>query len=312
MRADGVGVIGLGHMGQAVVRRFLAAQLPVHVHDLRPEATSALVAEGAIDAGSAGAMADAVATIIVCVDSEAASLAIAEEVAGGSRLRDYVETSTIGPDAIGLIDRRLAGASVVDAPVSGGPHAISEGRLSTYLAGAPAAIDRVRSLIDRLASTVIVVGDRPGMAQIAKLVNNAISLSSMVISCEAITVGVAAGLDPQTLLDAVNAGTGRNSATLSKIPTAIMPGSFDYGGPVGLAEKDLGLYRELAASVGIDADSTLASAQASIRETIRWLGPAADYSEMIRVFESATGVRVRSTDERDPGQETDAPSERSS
>jgi len=300
MRAEGVGVIGLGHMGEAVVRRLLASQVPVHVHDIRPEATSALVAEGAIRAESAGAMSDAVATIIVCVDSEAASLAIAEEAAGGSRLRDYIETSTIGPDAIGLIDRRLAGVSVIDAPVSGGPRAISEGRLSTYVAGEPHAIDRVRPLLDRLASTTIVVGDRPGMAQITKLVNNAISLSSMVISCEAITVGVAAGVDPQTLLDAVNAGTGRNSATLSKIPTAIMSGRFDYGGPVGLAEKDLELYRDLAASVGIEAESTLASAQASIRETIRWLGPAADYSEMIRVFESATGVRVRSSDEQYP------------
>jgi len=292
-RADVIGVVGLGHMGAAFADRALALGLDVQVHDVRPEAVAALVDRGAAAAESVGAMADRVGTIIVCVDSVTASLEIASAAAAGARLRQYVETSTVGPAAMARIVTSLPGVAVIDAPVSGGPRAIRSGTLSTYLAGDPDAIDALSPWLASIASTRLVVGERPGMAQIAKLVNNAISLSSMVISCEAIAVGVAAGVPAEILLEAVNAGTGRNSATLSKIPASILTRRFDYGGPVGLAQKDLELYRELAASVGVDEESTVASAQASIVATIGRLGPAADYSEMMRVFEAATGVEVR-------------------
>jgi hypothetical protein len=57
--------------------------------------------------------------------------------------------------------------------------------------------------------------------------------------------------------------------------------------------KDLELYRTAAAAVGLTGELTVDSALRSIRETIERYGGQADYSEMIRVFEDATGVEVR-------------------
>ena len=293
---DVIGLVGLGNIGGAMARRLLAAGEEVHVVDTRPEAVARLVAEGAHAQPSVRALADAADVILVALPNARASRDVAAEAALGRRVRRYLETSTLGPEVIGELRGLLGSVALVDAPVSGGPSAIEEGRLTVYLAGSAEDLDRVTPWLSHLASTLLVVGEEPGLAQIAKLVNNAISLSSMVISCEAVTVGVAAGIPAQTVLDAVNAGTGRNSATTAKIPRAILTGRFDYGGPVGLAVKDLELYRAAAAAAGLHGELTVDSAVRAIRATVDRLGADVDYSEMIRIFEDATGVQVRATD----------------
>ncbi|QJW83842.1 NAD-binding protein [Ramlibacter terrae] len=122
--------------------------------------------------------------------------------------------------------------------------------------------------------------------------NNAISAAAMVASCEAVVLGVQAGLDAGTLVDAINAGSGRNAGTLDKFPKAILPGTFDYGGPVGLMLKDLSLFIDEAAARGLPAGMAQAAFAGWSRSVAR-VGGEADYSELIRPYEDDAGVQVR-------------------
>ena len=107
---------------------------------------------------------------------------------------------------------------MLDAPISGGTKGAEDGTLTSIVSGAPGTVHEVRSVLSDLARNVFVVGDRPGLAQTCKLVNNALSLTAMMLTSEAIVAGVAAGLDARTMIDVINVSTGRNSATLDKFP----------------------------------------------------------------------------------------------
>ncbi len=205
-----------------------------------------------------------------------------------------METSTVGPSAVRALARRMAPheVAVIDAPVSGGPRGAEAGTLSLMHAGAPEAVAQALPQLRTIAGRLFDVGAEPGLAQVCKLVNNAISAAGMIAACEATVVGVKAGLDPATLLDAINAGSGRNAGTLDKFPKAILPGTFDYGGPMGLMLKDLSLFIEEAHALGVKSLLAPATLQAW-EEAVQRTGGQADYSMVIRHMEIDAGVQVR-------------------
>ena len=64
---------------------------------------------------------------------------------------------------------------------------------------------------------VFVIGDKPGMAQTMKLANNFLSATAMAATSEAVAMGVKAGLDPAVMIDVINAGSGRNTASDAEV-----------------------------------------------------------------------------------------------
>jgi 3-hydroxyisobutyrate dehydrogenase-like beta-hydroxyacid dehydrogenase len=293
-----VGFIGVGHMGGAMARRLLEAGIPLAVHDRDQAAVAALQSRGACSVDSPRAMADLAEIVFLCLPSVQAQKDVCAGPSGllaGSAVRIVVETSTVGPASLQELAAALRprGIAVVDAPVSGGPRGAAAGTLSVMVSGAPEAIEAIEPLLRILAGKRFDVGHAPGLAQVCKLVNNAISAAGMVAACEATVVGVKAGLDADTLLAAINAGSGRNAGTLDKFPAAILPGSFDYGGPLGLMLKDLRLFIDQAQALGVSgrlAPATLAAWQ----EAVDRVGPEADYSRLIQPMEADAGVEVRS------------------
>ena len=113
----------------------------------------------------------------------------------------------------------------------------------------------------------------------------------MIAAFEAMVMGVKAGLDPQTLLDIINASTGRNSATLEKIPDRVLPRTF--GGHVSTGVKDLELYVHESEKLGVPVWIA--------RKALEVFHEAIEYGiggEMLRVIEyiesRAGGVEVKS------------------
>ncbi len=288
------GFIGLGHMGGALARRLLAAGFPLVVHDLSAAACARFRALGATVCAPARVVADRAAIVFLCLPSVGAAQMVARELATGKALKIVVETSTVGPASVREMAATLSahGIAVVDAPVSGGPKGAEAGTLSVMHAGAADHVATVRPQLQALAGKVFDVGAQPGLAQVCKLVNNAISAAAMVASCEGVVLGVQAGLDAGTLVEAINAGSGRNAATLDKFPKSILPGTFDYGGPVGLMLKDLSLFIEEAGARGLPAGMAQA-AFAGWPQAVERVGADADYSELIRPYEDDAGVQVR-------------------
>ena len=293
------GFVGLGHMGGAIARRLLAAGVSLVVHDRDPRAADALVALGARAAATPAAVADQAQVVFMCLPSVQASREVAAALAGGSAMQVLVETSTVGPSALRDLVQLMAphGIAVVDAPVSGGPSAAAAGTLSLMHSGSQEAVAAVMPQLEAIAGKRFDVGAEPGLAQVCKLVNNAISAAGMIAACEATVLGVKAGLDAGTMLAAINAGSGRNAATLDKFPRAILPGTFDYGGPLGLMIKDLTLFIDEARAHGVSglmAPATRDAWQQAVDRT----GGDADYSMVIRHMEQDAGVEVRNKQTR--------------
>lgn len=292
-----IGFIGCGHMGGAMAARLIEKGYELVVLDRNAEMLEPLVARGAAVAPSPRDVADRAELVFACLPSHEASLAVAtgvDSVAGGKAMKIYVEASTLGPATIEQIAQHLAasGVAVADMPVSGGPKWAAEGRLTAILAAEPDVRKVLEPVLADLARQVFVVGDKPGLAQVAKLVNNAISIAGMVVASEAIVMGVKSGVDADVLLDVINASTGRNSATADKFPRAVLTRSFDYGGPLAIGIKDLEQYLQLGQDLNTPTEvGALISRlwQAAVTEG----GPNQDYSEMVRYFERRAGVEVK-------------------
>ncbi len=289
------GFIGLGHMGGALAGRLLSAGHPLVVHDLDEAATRPFAEAGARIARDAAEVAECASVVFLSLPSIDATRSVTGRLVGGGALRVVVETSTVGPAAVRELAHALGtrGVAVVDAPVSGGPRAVRAGTLSVMHAGSAEAVGRVLPQLESISGRRFDVGSEPGLAQLCKLVNNAISAAGMIAACEATVVGAKAGLDADTMLAAINAGSGRNAATMDKFPASILTGRFDYGGPMGLMLKDLALYLAEAERVGVP-QTVVPATLGAWREAVERNGFDADYSCVIRHREVDAGVAVRS------------------
>ena len=95
------------------------------------------------------------------------------------------------------------------------------------------------------------IGEQPGLGQTMKVINNLLSATAITITSEAMVMGVKAGLDPTTMLDVINAGSGRNTATADKFPRCVVPRRFDFGFTTGLLYKDIKLCLDEAEALGM-------------------------------------------------------------
>jgi 3-hydroxyisobutyrate dehydrogenase-like beta-hydroxyacid dehydrogenase len=249
--SETIAFIGCGAMGAPIAERLIDAGYMVRLFDPRAEAMAPLVKRGGVAATSPRDAATGAAVAFACLPSPEVSRAVAldtDGVIGATSLRVYVEMSTIGSPAVQTIAAELAKKNIVtlDSPVSGGPRGARAGTLATMLAGEHTAFERVKPMLQALARNVFYVGDKPGLGQVVKLANNMISAAGMLAAFEASAMAVKAGVDARTLIETVNASTGRNSATMDKFPASVLTRSFDYGGKVSTMYKDVSLCLEEA------------------------------------------------------------------
>ena len=138
---------------------------------------------------------------------------------------------------------------------------------------------------------VFFVGEKAGLGQTLKLANNLMSQTAIAITAEALALGVKAGLDPQVMLDVLNASSGRNTASADKFPNHVLPRRFDFGFSTGLALKDVRLCLEEAAA--LDAPITLGAAvQQLLAETQDMFGPDSDCTCVARTVEARAGCEL--------------------
>lgn len=299
-----VGFIGLGAMGAAMAERLIGAGVPLVVVDPSAAARERLVALGAEAASSPAELGERVDLVFTCLPSANVSAAVitgADGLAGAGRVKVVVEMSTIGKQAVVPLAAALAarGKTLVDCPVSGGPRGARAGTLSAIVSGAPDALATVRPYLDLIAKNIFVVGDEPGLAQVMKLVNNLVSAANMAAAFEALVFGAKAGLDPDLMVAVVNASTGRNSATVDKVPQSVLTGRFDYGARLDIMYKDITLGLAEAEAVGVPT-WTLGTVGQLWRYCMMRGDGADDYTTVIKHIEDWAGVEVRSRAARSP------------
>ena len=164
-----------------------------------------------------------------------------------------VNTCTIGVPFVREIAAAMAaqGVTVVDCPISGGPPGARAGTLSVMVSGDPASIEKIRPMISQWGRTLTVAGDKPGAAQVLKLTNNILSAVALAATAEAFVMGAKGGLDPEIMVAAISAGSGRNSAVESKFPVSVLDRSFNYGAEMHILMKDIDLAIAQGEELGI-------------------------------------------------------------
>jgi len=294
-----VGFIGLGNMGFPMARRLIQENHNVIAFDTRSAALERVVALGARAASSPKDVANRAETVMASLPSPAASMEVATGDAGvieGSRIKRYVDLSTVGSQTAVRIHDRLAEREIVaiDSPVSGGVSGAEKGSLAIMVSGPRAEFEVVRTVLEAIGRP-LYVGEKPGSAQTMKLANNILAANVLVATAEVIVMGVKSGLDAGVMIDVLNAGSGATSASRDKFPRAILPRTFDYGFATGLMVKDVRLYLDEAKALGVPTD--VAETIAALWETAaRDQGLDSDFTTVIKPFEKAAGVTVGRVD----------------
>jgi 2-hydroxy-3-oxopropionate reductase len=250
------GFLGVGNMGLPMAGKLLDGGHQLTVFDIREAAMQPLLDRQARRATSPKDLADQCEIVFVSLPTLAAFRAVAYGPDGLIHCRAMkllVNTCTVGVPFVKEIERALAekGVTVVDCPISGGPPGARAGTLSVMVAGDPAAVERVKPMISLWGRTLTVAGDKPGAAQVLKLTNNILAAVSLAATAEAFVMGAKAGLDPEVMVSAVNAGSGRNSATESKFPLSVLTRSFDYGAEMHILMKDIDLAIAQGEELGV-------------------------------------------------------------
>ncbi|NGM86872.1 NAD(P)-dependent oxidoreductase [Parapusillimonas sp. SGNA-6] len=296
MQDKRLGFVGLGRMGGPMAGRLLDAGYELIVCDANEQALAPLLEKGAVRAATPKDVADQAPAVLISLPTPdvVAAVGLGEQgLVHGSAVRTVIDLSTTGPKvskqlAAGLAEHSIA---TLDVPVSGGVAGASKGTLALMVAGDAQRAQELKPILDILGKQ-IYVGAEPGMAQTMKVINNLLSVTALVATSEALVMGAKAGLDPDTMVQVINAGSGRSNASETKIPNFVLSRSFNFGFAVGLSAKDIRLCMEEAEQLGIPMPVAQA-VRSFLNTSAEKLGYQADMTEMIRVIEEQVGVEVR-------------------
>jgi 3-hydroxyisobutyrate dehydrogenase len=256
-----IGFLGLGNMGGPMARNLLKAGHQVTVFDLSAAAVSGLVEAGAKEATSPAAIAGAGIEAIITMLPAAAH--VKQVYLGDDGLLAHVpagvlliDSSTIDPMSAREVAAAAAknGNPMLDAPVSGGTVGAAAGTLTFMVGGSEADFHKAQPILATMGKNIVHCGD-VGNGQVAKVANNMLLGISMIGVAEAMSLGVALGMDPKVLAGVINTSSGRcwSSEIYNPMPGVVenSPASRGYSGGFGtdLMLKDLGLASEAAKQV---------------------------------------------------------------
>ena len=216
MSKQNLGFVGVGRMGSRMARQHLPAGYDLTIYDVSDAAVEALVELGARRVESLSAVASAAEIVLASLPTPPVVESVAlgpGGIAEGSRVKIFIDLSTTGATVAKRVAEGLAAKEItaIDSPVTGGI-AGAEGTVAVMASCPDAIFDKVKSILEVIGKP-FHVGTLQGQGQTMKLVNNLLSATAMAISSEALVIGVKAGLDPHQVVDVINAGSGRNSAT---------------------------------------------------------------------------------------------------
>jgi 3-hydroxyisobutyrate dehydrogenase len=287
-----LGFVGIGNMGRPMVERLIAAGYSVAVADADPARLAGLGLNATLAASlrALGELSD----IVICMlpDGKVVREVLLGDIgrdhvlaglAKGSLVIDMSSSAPVGTRALGAA---LAeeGVALVDAPVSGGVRRAKDGTLAIMVGGADAEIARCRPILEALGRAIFATGAL-GTAHAMKALNNYVSAAGLLAAVEAVGIGARFGLDPATMVDILNASTGRNNSTEVKLKQFVLSRSFASGFGLGLMAKDLRTALETAQATKTPAplgEACVALWNAAEQK----LGGGADHTEIARFVEA--------------------------
>ncbi|PTM41328.1 NAD(P)-dependent oxidoreductase [Bosea sp. 124] len=253
-----IGFIGIGIMGEAMVRRLLDLGFPVTVWNLEPERLGTVVPHGAVAAASPAAVAAASDIVMLCVLHMAAvercilaDDGVAAAGAGPALVIDFSTADPEGTREVAAKLKALTGAGWVDAPVSGGPQLARTGGMTVMAGGLQADFDAAQPILAQMSGNLTLMGP-VGAGQTTKIINQAIVGTGYVVMAEALMLAEAAGIDAARLPQCL-AGGHADSSLLQRLYPQMQQRAFDP--PSSYARqllKDLKAVSAFAQGLGLD------------------------------------------------------------
>jgi 3-hydroxyisobutyrate dehydrogenase len=254
-RGTTIAFFGLGRMGTPMTGRLVAAGYDVRGYDVDDGARRRFAGarEGDAPATAADAVEGAAALVLMLPDSGAvrdalSSPGVLDALPSGGLVVDMGSSDpTQTRELAGEVERR--DLAFVDAPVSGGVVGAEAGTLTIMVGGDAGAVARCLPMLDELGGNILHVGST-GAGHALKALNNLLSATHLLASIEVLRVGRRFGLDPETMVAAINTSTGRSWSTEHKLPRFVIPERFDAGFAMRLMNKDVQIALELAHATG--------------------------------------------------------------
>ena len=291
-----LGFIGVGNMGKRMATNLLKANHQLVIYDINPKPLEDLAKMGAIVKSKASEIPPLVDVIFLSLPNHI----IVEDVMLGangvlSSLREgqiVIDTTTSLPSVSRRIALKVetAGASFLDATVSGGIVGATEGTLTLMVGGERSVFEKVRGLLETIGKNIFYIGPQ-GSGNTMKLINNLISITNTACFIEGLVLGTKAGINPSTLFDVISVSSGNSYALQRKAPR-ILKGDFRATFALDLEYKDLYLVTMLAEE--LKTPIFLASTARQIFEMARAKGLGEeDNTALVKVFEELLSIQVR-------------------
>ncbi len=256
-----IAFFGLGKMGSGMAARLLEAGHEVTVWNRSPGRTGALAAAGATVAASPAEAAAGAEALFSMVADDAASSAVwlgpEGALAQAQEGALVAECSTISHEQVQRLAAAAAerGHSYLDCPVNGPPSAAAAGGLVLLVGAEAADLERARPLLEPLSSQILHFG-AVGTGTAFKLINNLLGAVHVASIAEAAHLARKLGLDPDTLVAAVESGPCASPHVKRMIrPMAEGRLADSFGLAIGLREKDsrycLGMAKAMETGMAI-------------------------------------------------------------
>ncbi len=261
-----IGFIGLGVMGGPMAGHLLGAGHQITAYN-RTQSRADAWAQRQRDQGFTPKIAETPAQaaagadiVITCVgnDEDLHAVTLADEGAFGA-IRPgalFIDHTTVSAHMARKLADNAAqwGFSAVDAPVSGGQAGAENGTLAIMCGGALSDVERARGVMQAYGARIVHVG-ACGAGQTAKMANQICIAGILGGLSEAIRLTVAAGLDPEKVLEAISGGAAQSWQMENRWPTMVA-GEFDFGFAVDWMRKDLGYALAEAKRLGLSSPVT--------------------------------------------------------
>lgn len=294
--AEKIGFIGLGIMGKPMAKNLVNAGYDLTVYDVFPAPVEELVEAGANGAGSCAEVARTSDVVITMVqDGPQAKQAILGEggiIEGASEGDLVVDMSSIAPGVSQELGAGLAEKNInfLDAPVSGGePFAIS-GDLAIMVGGDAGDFERAKPLFDVVGKSAVLCGAH-GAGNVTKLANQIVVGANIHGLAEALVLATAAGVNPQTVFEAIQGGLAGSNVMNAKAPMMISR-NFEPGFRIELHYKDINNAMETARALNVPLQVTANLQQVLTALVVNGDGRN-DHSGILRFVEQIAGVEVR-------------------
>ena len=255
-----LGFIGLGVMGNGMVKRLLAAGHTVHGYNRTKSKAQALLDNGMKWAETPAQAARAADIVFSMITDTNALRAVTEGPEGIlSALgpgKTYIDMSTVSP----AVSREIAGqvsakgARMLDAPVSGSVSTLEEGKLSIMAAGERAAFDRVEPILKDIGPKVTYVGAN-GLAVSIKIATNLNLAVQMLAFSEGILLAEKSGIPRETAVEVFLNSVMASPMVKYRGPFVLkMPDEAWFN--VNMMQKDMLLALELGRGLGVPLPTT--------------------------------------------------------